>query len=151
MSNLSSYRIILVSGGRDGTGVWDHRGEKLLASKKLKDSGYSTGSFIIEAFYLGFDGTRFGPVNVTFQIRKFEGQKDIIDLPVYPLACDPNHEETRKALIKRGQAFAELSKPKTNAHRKYKGLTLDPRRQEHVCQLNHFTSKANQRPRSSLK
>lgn len=110
-TNSSRYRIILVSGGRDSYGGSKGPEENLLASKKLKDAGYSPGSFIIEAFYLGFDGTRFGPVNTTFQIRKFEGEKDITALPVYALACDPNHVETREALAKRGHSFAELSNP----------------------------------------
>ncbi|KAJ4358936.1 hypothetical protein N0V95_002642 [Ascochyta clinopodiicola] len=105
---------------------------KIFASEKLKNSGYSKGSFIIEAFYIGFDGNRFGPVNKTFQIRKFDGEKDITTLPVYPLSCDPNYKITREALVRRGQAFADLSKPNINAHRKYKGLTLDPNCQEHV-------------------
>lgn len=150
-SNSSRYRIILVSGGRDSfTRGWIDS-DTNLASKKLKDRGHSTGSFIIEAFYLGFDGNRFGPVNETFQIRKYVGEKDITTLPVYPLACDPDHGNTKKVLIERGQEFAQLSSPKTIAHRKYKGLTLDPKHQEHVCLLIISAHKANLTHRSSPK
>lgn len=103
---------------------------------KLKDDGYSPSSFIIECFYISFDGTRFGPVNVTFQIPKFEGEKDITSFPVFPLACDHEQEGIREALLKRGKLFAQLSNPKSTAHRKYKGLTLDKKRQEYVSELS---------------
>lgn len=104
----------------------------MLASKKLKDQGYSEGSFIIECFYIGFDGTQFGPVSVTFQIRKFEGERDITSLAVFPIACDPREGHIRNKMLDRGNTFARLSNPKTTAHRRYKGLTLDSRRQEQV-------------------
>lgn len=102
------------------------------ASEKLKEEGYSVGSFIIECFYIHFDGTRFGPVNATFQIRKFEGERMITSFPVVPLRCYENEEELRRKLLVRGEKFTELSNSRATAHRKYKGLTLD-KNQEQVC------------------
>lgn len=111
---------------------------ELHASRKLKEEGYSEGSFIVECFYFHFDGTRFGPVNTTFQIRKFEGERSIKSLPVVPLACYANAGDLREKLEERGEKYAELSNPKATAHRKYKGLTLAKNQEQvraHRCQL----------------
>ena len=80
---------------------------------------------MIECFYIHFDGSRFGPVNKTFQIRKFDGDRDITLLPVVPIQCYANEVELREKLEVRGKKFTELSNPRARAHRKYKGLTLD--------------------------
>ncbi|KAK8017692.1 hypothetical protein PG993_014018 [Apiospora rasikravindrae] len=100
------------------------RSGSTVAARKLKDQGYSPGSFLIECFYIHFDGLRYGPVNATFQIRKFDGKRDITSLPIFPLACDKDEPRIRERLLKRGQEFATLSNAKDAAHRKYKGLTL---------------------------
>ncbi|KAI8630080.1 hypothetical protein F5Y19DRAFT_431078 [Xylariaceae sp. FL1651] len=122
-SRVQVYRIAKVTGGRDtiafGKAPENH------ASKKLKDDGFSEGAFVIECFYIHFDGSRFGPVNTTFQIRKFADARDINTLPVVPFQCCAAKDETRKRLMARGKKFTELSGPGTSAHRKYKGLTLD--------------------------
>jgi hypothetical protein len=49
---------------------------------------------------------------------------------VYPIQCDPDAEQTRRELEKRGDKFVELSNPKATAHRKYKGLTFDKNREQ---------------------
>lgn len=102
------------------------------ASEKLKEQGYSPGAFVIECFYIHFDGSRYGPVNATFQIRRFEGKKNVTSLPIYPIQCDPHHLENRQRLLARGNEFAKLSdiKNKASAHRKYKGLTLDKNQEQ---------------------
>lgn len=96
-----------------------------VASRKLKDQGYSPGSLLIECFYIHFDGLRYGPVNVTFQIRKFDGKKEVTSLPIFPLDYDKTKQNIRDTLLKRGQEFARLSNAKSASHRKYRGLTLD--------------------------
>ncbi|KAI0452523.1 hypothetical protein F5B21DRAFT_506222 [Xylaria acuta] len=125
-SQIQLYRIAKVTGGR---GVLLRRTDpsppENLASVKLKEEGFSEGSFIIECFYIHYDGIRFGPVNKTFQIRRFDGKRNITMLPVVPLQCYANEGEVRKRLKTRGKKFIELSNPAARAHRKYKGLTLD--------------------------
>ena len=100
------------------------------ASSKLKDKGYSSGSFIIECFYVGFDGVQYGPVNETFQIRRFEGARAINSLPIVPLEYMADKEERRNELLERGKKFAELCNPYKAAHKQYKGLTLDKRQEQ---------------------
>jgi hypothetical protein len=125
-SRIQVYRIAKVTGGRDLAQTRDASDDDSNhASRKFKDEGYSEGSFIIECFYIHYDGNRFGPVNASFQIRKFDGERDIRSLPVTPLQCYSNQTEIRKSLVERGQKFVELSDPKKRAHRKYHGLTLD--------------------------
>lgn len=133
LADLTSYRVLNVTGGRPRAisgplSTRDRESEtdpRAVASRKLKDQGYSPGSFLIECFYIHFDGTRYGPVNVTFQIRKFDGKKEITSLPIFPLDCDKNEQSTRDTLLKRGQEFSSLSNANAAAHRKYRGLTLD--------------------------
>ncbi|KAK8137257.1 hypothetical protein PG984_005197 [Apiospora sp. TS-2023a] len=127
---IQVYRVLSVTGGRPCPVIWKPRltdrdpDPKAVAARKLKDQGYSPGSFFIECLYIHFDGLRYGPVNATFQIRKFEGKKEITSLPIFPLACDENEQNIRNRLLKRGQEFATLANSKAAAHRKYKGLTL---------------------------
>lgn len=153
MLTLTRYRVFSVTGGRPSftAGQWRYRNPndepapRSVASRKLEDQGYSPGSFLIECFYIHFDGLRYGPVNVTFQIRKFEGKKDITSLPLFPLDCDKNRENIRKTVLKRGAEFAKLSNARTAVHRKYRGLTID-KTQELVRILRFWTYEQNKAP-----
>ncbi|KAJ5494612.1 hypothetical protein N7463_010699 [Penicillium fimorum] len=118
------YRVIRATGGRP-LSLINGDPPANYAGVKLKDQGYSPGSFIVECFYVDFDGAQYGPVNRTFQIRKYEGERDMTALPVYPLQCDPDHESIREAMVTRGENFAVLSNPQKTAHKQYRGLTLD--------------------------
>ena len=80
-----------------------------------------------------FDGVQYGPVNETFQIRKFDGERDITSLPVFPLDCDPGKENLYAVLLERGEKFAEYSNPAKTAHKQYKGLTRDKRQEQVRC------------------
>ena len=107
---------------------------------KLKEQGYSSGCFVIECFYIDFDGTEYGPVNKIVMIRRFEGEKDINSLPVFPLICDPNSVATRKTLQDRGKRFAVLSNTKNTSHKQYSGLTSDQQQEQvgHAPRNYHF-------------
>ncbi|KAJ5703972.1 hypothetical protein N7493_011110 [Penicillium malachiteum] len=121
---IQLYRVIRVTGGRPLYSFATDPPANY-AGVKLKDQGYSPGSFIVECFYIDFDGSQYGPVNRTFQIRKYEGERDLKALPVYPLQCDSDPEGVRKAMVARGDNFAVLSNPQKTAHKQYRGLTLD--------------------------
>lgn len=100
------------------------------ASVKLKDKGYIPGSFILECFFIHFDGHQYGPVNQTFTISKFYGHRELISLPVIPIECDPKKDQIRQDLLDRGRKFVKLSNPRVAAHKKYCGLTLDTRQDQ---------------------
>ncbi|KAI0542087.1 P-loop containing nucleoside triphosphate hydrolase protein [Xylaria digitata] len=127
-SQIQLYRVLNVTCGREGVAYGD--GPPRPASNKLANDGWSSGSFVIECFYIHFDGARFGPVNKTFHIPRFEKEKDIRTLPIYPIQCDPDAESIRKRLEERGDGFTKLSSSKVAAHRTFKGLTLDSNREQ---------------------
>jgi hypothetical protein len=79
---------------------------------------------VLEYVYFVFDGNQFGPILKTFIVRKFEGEKDIKRLPIYPLILDFNHVNLRKELLERGERYAQLYNLKRTQHMQYKGLTL---------------------------
>lgn len=100
------------------------------ASNKLKYKGFSNGSFIIECFYFNYDGFQFGPVNETFQIRRFDGVRDVTLLPIVPLEFRHNSQDIRTKLMARGEKFAQLCDPSKTMHKQYTGLTLDKRQEQ---------------------
>lgn len=120
--------MLKVTCSREGVGYGDVTPRTVYS--KLKNDGWAGGSFVIECFYIHFDGVRFGPVNKTFYIPRFEKTKDIRALPIYPIQCDPDARNLQKRLEKRGSDFLKLSSPEVTAHRTYKGMTLDRNREQ---------------------
>lgn len=128
-----------MTGGRDVVSRAYVRDRDLpagIASVKYKDDGYTKDAFVLDCVYFEFDGNQFGPINRSFIIRKFEGEKPITSLPVYPLNLDPRSDQLRKEILERGRRYAHLSNPSHTAHRQYQGLTLDhqPEQVRHRCQ-----------------
>jgi hypothetical protein len=86
---------------------------------------------VLHCVYIDFDGKNLGPVLKTFQIPRFEGEKTITSLVVYPLRLaegrriDETKPQTfRQKLIARGQMFTEVLSVK---HMNYNGFTLETR------------------------
>ena len=75
----------------------------------------------LEAFYLDFDGSKFGPIHLTHRIDAFEGVMDITSLPFYPLKFHPNSEDLKLTALARGKKLIGLTGP---SHRYYVGRTL---------------------------
>lgn len=92
--------------------------------------GLPNGAFILECFYYAYDGVQYGSVQKTIAIRRYEGERDINALQVYPIICDPNQEATKSKLVDRGHIYAHLSQSSTTAHKQYSGLTLDEPKEE---------------------
>lgn len=90
--------------------------------------------------YIDFDGVNIGPVQKKFEFHRFDGQRDITSLEVYPLNLHivkqsgytneeweeleavPAHERYRKKLIQRGARFLDVVKGK---HMYYAGMALE--------------------------
>lgn len=102
-------------------------------AKRVED--YSQGAFFIQCYHLEFNGTHYGPKDTHFTIRRYDGEREIITLPCFPLACDPNQDNVRRDLLARGKQFADLSStPDRYAHRYYSGLAINvDQHQEQVC------------------
>lgn len=84
--------------------------------------------FVIDCFYVDFDGTHFGPLPANFRLAEFDGEVSITLLEVFPAKYDDTFKETEKTLIGRGKRFIKVSRA---GHRYYAGQTV----KEH-CLLN---------------
>ncbi|KAI0445128.1 hypothetical protein F4803DRAFT_204591 [Xylaria telfairii] len=91
----------------------------------------------LHCVYIDFDGKNLGPVLRKVKISKFEGEKAVTALEVFPLSFAENtgsdeKEETnssktstlRRRLIERGKKLLNVTTPK---HMHYNGLTIDTR------------------------
>ena len=80
-----------------------------LATKfKQKFSLLKGDFYAVEGGYLEYDGTIFGIGNIELTIDKFEGHRNISDLPCYPLRNHPDHAKLKKELIERGKRFVAM-------------------------------------------
>ncbi|PTB69277.1 hypothetical protein BBK36DRAFT_1186644 [Trichoderma citrinoviride] len=98
--------------------------------------------FNITCIYIDFDGKNLGPVTKVFYFKKFEGEKEVTLLEVYPLRFHPvkrsdfddsmwaevealpPDQRYRQKLIRRGAMFLDVV---TIKHMYYAGPTLDTR------------------------
>jgi hypothetical protein len=81
--------------------------------------------FVVDCFHFDFDGTQFGPVQTTFSIKKFDGLKKLVSLPIHPTNIVPNEAALKEKLLVRGRKFLELCSLDHVVHREYDGLSLD--------------------------
>ncbi|PVI04586.1 hypothetical protein DM02DRAFT_556143, partial [Periconia macrospinosa] len=97
-------------------------------------------SFSVKCVYIDFDGKSIGPVQTTFDFKRFDGEREITSLEIYPIRFHPvrrseysdaewgqleqypNEEKHREKLILRGAKFLEVARVK---HMYYAGPTLD--------------------------
>ena len=127
-----AYRVLHVTGGRaildigeqaplnrrnsmQPTRSWEQHEDQDLPFSHAKNT-----PFVIDAFYIDFDGDGFGPVPRRFVIQEFEGEHPIDTLPAFPAQFEKNGSETEKMLAQRGRRFMEMA---TVAHKRYSGLS----------------------------
>ncbi|KAF3054783.1 hypothetical protein GL218_07412 [Daldinia childiae] len=77
----------------------------------------------LECVYIDFDGKQFGPVSKTFKISRYEEEKPIKSLPVYPLRFSAD-QGIRDRLIDRSKMLLHVA---TYKPMYYMGFTLDTR------------------------
>lgn len=77
--------------------------------------------FVLGCVHIDSDGVDLGPVTTRIKLESFEGEKSILDLPVYPLRlrkvsvvnvaemADPSTVSIRNQLIERGKRFIRMS------------------------------------------
>ncbi|TFB05621.1 hypothetical protein CCMA1212_002024 [Trichoderma ghanense] len=135
-----AYRVIsITSTGHKVTPPW--RNWK-------RDESEPAASITLFCVYIDFDGKQLGPVSKSFVISKFDGEKAITALEVYPirfaesptatyqqarddfaLSSSPKDKDDPKAsfrqeLIDRGKMFIDVASVK---HMHYNGFTLEAR------------------------
>ncbi|KAL8868256.1 MAG: hypothetical protein Q9174_005108 [Haloplaca sp. 1 TL-2023] len=80
--------------------------------------------FTVDVFYFDFDGQKFGPVERRLEIVNFEGEKNIVDLPLYPLRFMDDASNFKDMMLARGKKFQQLSMANEYPHREYNGLSV---------------------------
>lgn len=134
-SRYQAYRIIHVTGGRVcfDTGKkssfnavrdrnWESESEtEERCREAVSTSDHEMTSFIIDCFYIEFDGHRIGPRPKRFVVPRYKGTLPISSLPLYPSFLHPDNQRIQETLIARGKQFVELE---AGIHKKYEGITI---------------------------
>ncbi|KAL5317440.1 hypothetical protein ACEPPN_014535 [Leptodophora sp. 'Broadleaf-Isolate-01'] len=145
-----AYRVIHVTGGRvcfdNGTKssfnavssrIWDMESENDdLCRNTIKSSALEKTTFIIDCYFLDFDGYRIGPTPKRFAIPPYTGKRSLLSFPVYPSEYDPKNQQIRNKLVERGNRFTSLV---PGAHKKYSGLSM---REANQCTENQYANYA---------
>ncbi|KAL5332560.1 hypothetical protein BJX70DRAFT_126803 [Aspergillus crustosus] len=137
-SGKQVYRVVQVSSAR-------HR--VVPAWQRYHSSASKPGKapFSISCVHIDFDGKSLGPVTTIFDFKRFDGQRDVISLDVYPLHLHPLRKadfdedewkeiepldpaergaRVRQHLVDRGRMFLQVAQVK---HMYYAGPTLGVR------------------------
>jgi hypothetical protein len=96
--------------------------------KMLREEGSGIGTwtpFKVDCFFMGFDGDHCGPIATCKKIRAYVGDREITELPMYPLRFHPEKDELLRAMQARGKKFLF-----SGGHRSYDGRTLAMKRTE---------------------
>ncbi|OTA05215.1 hypothetical protein A9Z42_0058590 [Trichoderma parareesei] len=129
-----AYRVISVSSANHRVAsAW----ERWYSNPTRKSSVFN-----ITCIYIDFDGKNIGPVTKVFDFKRFEGEKEVTLLEVYPLRLHPvkqsdfddsmwdevkalpPDQQYRHKLIRRGAMFLQVAAVK---HMYYVGPTLEAR------------------------
>ncbi|OTA08395.1 hypothetical protein A9Z42_0000760 [Trichoderma parareesei] len=129
-----AYRVIsITSTGHKVTPPWRNWG---------RDKSEPAASIKLFCVYIDFDGKQLGPVSKSFVISKFDGEKAITALEVYPIRFAESPSATyqqvrdgsvtkddpkasfQQELIDRGKMFIDVASVK---HMHYNGFTLEAR------------------------
>ncbi|KAK3367802.1 hypothetical protein B0H63DRAFT_442499 [Podospora didyma] len=133
-SRCQAYRILHVTGGRVcfdtgnkssfdpvGDRKWEFDSETEEACRDTVSSDHDITSFLIDCFYIDFDGRRVGPRPKRLAIERYSGTRPIKLLPIYPAFLHPDDEQIQAKLITRGKPFLELA---LGSHKRYDGNTF---------------------------
>lgn len=97
---------------------------QLVESVYREESVSAMNVFTVDVFYFDFDGQKFGPVEKRLQLVSYEGEKNIVDLPLHPLRFRKDAAQFKDMMLERGRKFRELSIPNVYPHREYNGLSI---------------------------
>jgi hypothetical protein len=133
-SKLQVYRVLRWTGGREilaKHGLYaELQARAIVDAQSVQRADIRNNAFAVECVSFEFDGEQYGPMQKTFLIRKYDGEKPITSLPIHPLAFSPDRDLIRERLIERGNFYLQLSRVNEAAHRHYSGLTLDEPHEE---------------------
>ena len=100
-----------------------YRTPEQLQEREAYLAKYSRSSpFVIDCFFIDFDGNAFGPRPQTFSIAEYPGEVAIDSLEAFPIGFDETPKATTKILLKRGKRFTRLVQ--ADPHKYYSGRTI---------------------------
>ncbi|KAI0856903.1 P-loop containing nucleoside triphosphate hydrolase protein [Xylaria cubensis] len=88
--------------------------------KDEREVEFEDNPVFVHCIHLDFDGKIMGPISHLFTIQKYDGEREITSLPVFPLQ-HAKEVGLREKLIERGKMFFKVISVK---HMHYTGLTL---------------------------
>lgn len=68
----------------------------------------SDSIFEVQGKYIDWDGSKFGYVTATLQVRSFAGTRRITELDVFPARFQPSLEDIKAKVVARGKRFQDL-------------------------------------------
>ena len=75
----------------------------------------------VDLFSFDYDGDKFGPIETRIDVVSYEGEKKILELPLYPIRFLKDAAILKAEMLERGTKFCDL----TNiAYRDYNGLSV---------------------------
>ncbi|KAG8158458.1 hypothetical protein KVR01_011580 [Diaporthe batatas] len=94
------WRIIQRTGGR--------RPMTSVVSKQERPSVHNLTNFVIDCYFIDYNGSRFFPVYGRFEIEAFEGRKAVASLPVVPIRIAAKEGLLQEeAVIQRSRLFIQ--------------------------------------------
>lgn len=127
----TAHKVLKFTGGRN-VRVNTQLNPRLI--RPISDAlgpGSWEGSYCIQSWSLHFDSDLYWPHEEVVGIRRYDGEKEITSLPVYPMKFDPR-PDLREDLINQGRIFKQFACTKSS-HRRYYGRNLDEdARGEHI-------------------
>ena len=126
---IQVFKVAKFTGGRDLLHESLEFEGPVVPSSCIERQG-SEGAFFVECYSYDFNGTQYGPVQTVFEIRRYEGLRDITSLQVYPLWFDSEYPKERNRLARRGEKFLALAGVNKTTHKKYRGISLDEHAEE---------------------
>lgn len=133
-SKLQVCRVVRWTGGREILAkhslLIELQTRALVDAQSVQNVNIRESAFTVDCVSFECDGQQLGPSLKTIQIRKYDGEKPITSLTVYPLSFAPDIDSIRKRLIERGNLYLQLSRLNQSTHRHYSGLTLDEPQEE---------------------
>ena len=91
----------------------------LFGDRRVEEQDETYTPFIIDCFFMDFDGTYIGPCNLPLDIPYYAGEREITSLDIYPVAFHDPDDDIMTRLSARGRRFMNCA-----GHRTYDGWTL---------------------------
>ena len=122
-----AYRVLHVSGGRPLLTTTNIARSDTDPEAEQTSYRSQVSPFTVDCIRFDYDGEKFGPVQDPIKIFKYEEDRMITKLDVYPMSYAEKADELTKKLLDRGRRFAEYE---GFQHKRYEGLSLGEPQEE---------------------